>query len=793
MNAKLITWIIPLAALAISTQLQGQSEFGSIKGKVSDKSTKQGIIGASVFINGTQIGTTTDTVGIFNLTNIPEGNYVLRISFIGYKERIIADVYVTRNKTFYAEIELLDAPIQLNEVALVVHRYENDPKMPVSSYSFSREEIFRNPGAQGDIFRAIGILPGVTSSGGQYSAIAVRGQGTKDNVFMVDDIPMVEVSHLEGNGGFNDPNGGRFSIFAPRVVDNAVFQGGGFSAQYGRKASSYLGLGIKEGNRESSFISGQFDLLGATLIYDGPSYFDKKTSLFATARYQNFRPVIKLLGLDDLGTASYADYMIKSSTELNMKNKLSVLAMYNPESAQRTVDNAKFIKKIDNTAIYEGHHYKALFGLNLRTLISKTSYWKNILYYRMYSINAKRGFIYPEADVDGNVLNRNDVRFEDDLIRFEKKNHETGYRSIFTKDFKTSTLTAGIDFARIDLNNTRSLKHMDTIYVYNRAEILQDPAKKYLILPPEFYDAAFKKFTYNGSAYVDYSFLVFDKVTINSGLRYDHTGFTSENLFSPRLSVNFQLTEKTNFSFASGIFYQDPDYGDIADQPSEIKLKSERTLQVITGFKKYLTPDTKFIIEGWYKQFTNLVTRPISSQKFLTNNGTGWASGIDVNLTKRLSINYYGQVGYSYMQSKRDNHDNLGEYNFAFSQPHIISFLGSYKPNAKWIFSAKFRYSTGRPKNKYTIHNNVFNDSNHQRSSQEITSVNGDRLSDFISLDIRADYRVQISSISFTAFIDIVNALNRQTQNAELFQPITGSTYYDGSAIFPSFGIRIEK
>ena len=159
----------------------------------------------------------------------------------------------------------------------------------------------------------------------------------------------------------------------------------------------------------------------------------------------------------------------------------------------------------------------------------------------------------------------------------------------------------------------------------------------------------------------------------------------------------------------------------------------------------------------------------------------------------RLSKNYYGQIGYSYMQTKRDDHNGLGEYNFIFSQPHIVSFLGSYKPNNKWVFSAKFRYATGRPKDKYIIHKNVLNDPNHLRSSQEITSINGDRLSDFMSLDIRADYRIQIRKIGLTAFIDIANILNRSTQNAEIFQPITGRTYYDGSGIFPSFGLRIEK
>lgn len=229
-------------------------------------------------------------------------------SFIGYQEKTIIDVSVIRNKTNYVEIEIEESHQSLKEVVVSTFKYENSPLTPISTYGFSREEISGNPGAQGDIFRAIGMLSGVSSSGGQFSAIAVRGQGTRDNIYMVDDIPVTELGHLEGNGGFNDPNGGRFSIFAPRVIDNAQFQGGGIAAQYGRRSASYLGLGIKEGNKEDFTIDGQLDLLGVAINYDGPSYMHKNTSLFVSARYQDFRQLLKFIDEKGVGSPRYADF-----------------------------------------------------------------------------------------------------------------------------------------------------------------------------------------------------------------------------------------------------------------------------------------------------------------------------------------------------------------------------------------------------------------------------------------------------------------------------------------------------
>ena len=205
---------------ALTGRVQSQTiPAGTIKGRVFDKMTRQSLPGAVIVLKGTETGTASDTSGAFTLNNVREGLYILVISFVGYQEKTINEVGVTRNKTTYFETELEEAVISMKEVTVTAHRFENPRLTPVSTYGFSREEISRNPGAQGDIFRAIGMLPGVSSSGGEFSAIAVRGQGTRDNVYLVDEIPVTELGHLEGSpspSGFDDPNGGRFSIFAPR-------------------------------------------------------------------------------------------------------------------------------------------------------------------------------------------------------------------------------------------------------------------------------------------------------------------------------------------------------------------------------------------------------------------------------------------------------------------------------------------------------------------------------------------------------------------------------------------------
>jgi len=775
-------------------------ETGSIKGKIIEQITKQPIAGATITLKEKQVSVISDSSGVYMIPDIEAGSYSIAISYVGFQEKMLSEITILRGKTYYLETELLENNEKLGEVVVKAFKGENNPMVPVSSYSFSREEIFRSPGAQGDIFRAIGILPGVVSSGGQYSAIAVRGQGTSDNVYMADDIPMFQVSHLEiegFNSGFNDPNGGRFSIFAPRVIDNALFEGGGFAAQYGRKSSSYLGLGIKEGNRETAFLSGQFDLLGATLIYDGPSGFNKKTSLFATARYQNFYLLEKLVNLSSAGAPSYGDYMIKTTTDINAKNKLSFIAMFNPELFERKVIDVANSGNLnnDNNSNFVGRSKtsKSIIGLNLRTLLSKNSYWKNILYYRTLNVDNNLGAAYPAVAANGNLISKNNIPYESDLRHIKNNQRELGYRSIFTMHTKNFTVTAGIDLARVDLDYSRKLKHTDTLYTFGPNDYRPFPNEYYLILQPADFNSSLKDFSYNVSAYADISFTIFKCLTLNPGVRYDYTGFAKQAVIAPRISGSVAIDEKQSINFAAGVFYQDPSFADVASQPAGHRLKNERALQYILGYKIYFAHDLKLVAEGWYKQFDDMAVRPKSGQSLLNNNGTGYAYGVDVNLTKRLSKNFYGQVGYSYMLSKRDDHDGLGKYDYIFSQPHVVSLLGSYKYNEKWVFSGKFRYATGRPTDKYIVHSNVFNDPAYRRFSQEIVNKNGERLSDFISLDLRADYKIKSKKTSsWTAFVDIVDVQNRFNQSSAIFQPLTGSTYSLGLAIFPSFGLRVE-
>lgn len=73
-------------SLLLTSQTYAQKT-GVVSGTVIDKETGQSVIGASVVIQGTQIGDATNTEGFFRIPNAPTGDQVLFITSLGYQDK----------------------------------------------------------------------------------------------------------------------------------------------------------------------------------------------------------------------------------------------------------------------------------------------------------------------------------------------------------------------------------------------------------------------------------------------------------------------------------------------------------------------------------------------------------------------------------------------------------------------------------------------------------------------------------------------------------------------------------
>ncbi|HVW61309.1 MAG TPA: hypothetical protein VHC48_14760, partial [Puia sp.] len=269
-----------------------------------------------------------------------------------------------------------------------------------------------------------------------------------------------------------------------------------------------------------------------------------------------------MIGLNSVGTPAYGDYMIKTTTEINKNNKLSFIAMFNPESFTRDPDDFSKSPSLnkDNSSNFIGRSKtsKAVLGLNLRTLTGRKSYLRNVLYYRNKHVDNNLGVAWPTVDAGGNIIKKENIPYEDDLRHIKDDQQELGYRSLFTLHEKNVTATAGVDLARVSLDHARTLKHTDTVYSFGPDDQLTAIDHYYLILQPADFNSRFKDHAYNASGYIDLSLTLFDWLTLNPGIRFDHTGFAKQNTFSPRISGSIAIDTRQSINFATGIYYEDP-------------------------------------------------------------------------------------------------------------------------------------------------------------------------------------------------------------------------------------------
>ena len=104
----------------------------TISGVVFDKKTGESLPGASVYLDGTTIGTTTNMDGYFELDVDTSQNASLIVSFVGYETKLFSLLEFINSKNIYLE----ESNNQLNEVSLGLDIWSREKKMRIFKAEF---------------------------------------------------------------------------------------------------------------------------------------------------------------------------------------------------------------------------------------------------------------------------------------------------------------------------------------------------------------------------------------------------------------------------------------------------------------------------------------------------------------------------------------------------------------------------------------------------------------------------------------------------------------------------------
>lgn len=157
---------------------------GSIYGTITDSLSQHTLVGANIFLLGTAIGGATNLDGEYSIKNIPERNYILRISYIGYKSKDV-NITVQANKTLELNLSIVADVLEGEEVLITSQALGQMSAINQQRTSntiinvVSEEKLKELPDV--NAAESIGRLPGVSilRSGGEANKIILRGLDSK--------------------------------------------------------------------------------------------------------------------------------------------------------------------------------------------------------------------------------------------------------------------------------------------------------------------------------------------------------------------------------------------------------------------------------------------------------------------------------------------------------------------------------------------------------------------------------------------------------------------------------------
>jgi outer membrane receptor for ferrienterochelin and colicin len=713
-NQLHICWLIAL----VVTPLSAQENTGIISGEVRDAVTKQPLPGANVAVVGIQRGAATDDKGYFTIKSIALGTYQLKISYIGYELAIQEDITVTQWRNTTVHVELTPTQIEMEGATTTVSYFRKPPEHTVSYRTLSPQEMRRSPGSAEDIFRVMQSLPGVATAGGKSAQLIVRGGSPDENLTLLDNIEIYNPIHFARTG----ESMGIISIVNPSLLKEVNFMTGGFPAKYGDKMSSVLDMTMVDGNKELHNIDINTSVAGLGAMVDGP-VFDNGTMVFSARR--GFFDLITSL-LNRPSSPSYYDAVGKFTYDLNAKNRLSVVGFYYLDQIER--DGAYRMKSSADTGKYNyltRDDYGTAFGVNWRSLLSPDAFSLTTLSYSGNGWNTLRG-TETERDLIG----------EDILEKSYTLKNEITYHITPHIDIK-----GGAQVRFIESKHT-TWKPADTTRV---GQII--PATSVSFLP---------EVSNKPSAYLQSTWKPWIQLSLTAGVRYDYSSFTKEATFSPRLSATSQLTDQTAFNMAYGIFYQTPASYQIALDPINQQLRSSRATHYILGVEQLLRDDLRGTLEVYYKDLSNVIVGS-DTNDILSNNGSGFARGIEFSLQKKFTDGFVGTASYTYSESKRRDADGSAEYIFEFDRPHILNLITGIELGDSWQLGFKFQYASGNP---YTPIVGVAQKNNTYYVVDG--EYNSARFPAYHKLDVRLDKKFVFSAWTLTAYLDLWNVYNRE-------------------------------
>lgn len=688
----------------------------TLSGYVQDGQSGESLIGATLSTADNRYGVSTNVYGFYSLT-LPEGDYSITCSYIGYADEVLS-INLTENTK--QTIELSEG-VAIETVVITEAKTEardNVESTKMGTIALPVSKIKKLPAIFGevDLLKSLQLLPGVLSSGEGSAGFAVRGGGADQNLVLLDDAVVYNTGHLLGF----------FSVFNADAIRKTTLIKGGMPAAYGGRLSSVVDIQMKEGNDKFYQVEGGIGLVSSRLTVQGPIAKEKASFIVSARRTYALDLARPLLRNTDFAGTNYYFYDLNAKVNYRISDKDRLYL-----------------------STYIGQD-ELIFRQPLRDLNFDLPYGNRtatLRYNRQVSdqLFANASLIY------------NDYRFE---ISGDQDNF-------------SFRLFSGVEdyTAKVDFDYYPSPRHSIKFGLVNTYHIMTPNTASATSVDVDFSNEFEPKRAHESGIYLQDDIRINNSLSINAGLRYafftqvgpyvsvvDGREFdrgepvvTYDGL-EPRISGRWTLSRSTSLKSGYALTNQ---YLHLVSNssttlptdiwvPSSDLVQPQRSHQYAIGyFKNFVEDNYETSVEVYYRDMNNQVdyaddyVDDISRQveeSFVY--GEGRAYGVELFARKNTGkIN--GWVSYTYSKTERSFADIEDGRWFPAVQdrPHDISIVANYKINDRWDLGAIWVYGSGRaftPLRSFYLIDGGLNARFGPRNSA--------RLDDYHRLDLSATY-----------------------------------------------------
>ncbi|MCB0528170.1 MAG: TonB-dependent receptor [Saprospiraceae bacterium] len=655
MKNFLYTVVLILLPVLLTAQTEGK---GSIRGNIFNKETAQEVGFATVRLEEANMGTISDVNGFFTITDVSTGQYTLVISLTGF-ETYRAQVEIKKGEILYQNIYVQESGQNLDEIIISGKKEQARSEVQISKLSVTPKQIRSLPsaGGQADIAQYLTVLPGVIFTGDQGGQLYIRGGSPVQIRILLDGMTIYNPFHSIGF----------FSVFETELIRNVDVLTGGFNADYGGRISAIVDVKTREGNRKrlSGLVSAS--PFQAKALIEGP-----------------------VVPLKEEGGSSISFVLTGKQALIN------------------DLDDKLYSHVNDSVGI--PFDYRDVYGkLSLLT--------GNGSKLNFFGFKYDDGVNYPIADfmwesggggMDFTLIPTNSNTIVGGTFTYSKYDSRIEEADRLPRESGISGYFGGLNFTSFGRNTE-----------FNYGIELTGFRTTFEYYNPKGFPFDQNENTTEISGYIRWK-RKFGNLVIEPGFRLQYYQSLNNTSPEPRLGMKYNISNNLRFKAAGGLYSQNllstinerdvvnlfvgflsgPEETFYKPNSTErVDHKLQKAIHGVAGFEIDVTRNFDLNIEGYYKDFTQLIA--LNRNKELPQDPdytteTGKAYGLDVSLKIEAKRAY---LWGSYSLGFVTRNDGEQEYPPVFDRRHNLNLVATYQLGRKseWEFGARWNFGSGFP------------------------------------------------------------------------------------------------